>query len=81
MNSLVSLKFGSIQVLLYDFMCDAIYMRNVGWFWLGIALSYVEHIGYVYIFSLGILYDIFGFGGMDIYDMPILINFVSSHYY
>ena len=32
-------------------------------------------------FSLGILYDIFGFGGMDICDMPILISFASSHYY
>ena len=26
------------------------YMRNAGWFWLGIVLSYVWHIGYVYIF-------------------------------
>ena len=66
-SCLVSLKFGSMQVLLYDFMChvweyiflacnnlcvfNLIYMQNAGWFWQGIVLSYVWHIGYIlYIF-------------------------------
>ena len=33
---------------------NLIYMRNAGWFWQGIVLSYIWHIGYGYVFSFRI---------------------------